>query len=57
MAATGVGALIGYWLDKWLGTEPWMLVVWFILGSTAGFYSVYRRMQEGMKPPPSDKSK
>ncbi|GEM_PF-2478696 len=57
VAATGVGALIGYLLDRWWDTAPWMLVIWFILGSVAGFYSVYRRMQEGMKPPPSDKSK
>ena len=57
VVCTLLGALIGYGLDKWLNTEPWMLVIWFGLGSAAGFFSVYRRMQEGMKPPPSDKSK
>ena len=57
VVSTLLGALIGYLLDKWLNTAPWMLVIWFILGSTAGFFSVYRRMQEGMKASPSEKSK
>jgi ATP synthase protein I len=47
VAATFVGTAIGYFLDKWLGTSPWMLIVWFVLGVIAGFVMVYRRMQQG----------
>lgn len=37
-----VGGAIGYWLDLWLGTEPWMLLFWAICGIIAGFRSLYR---------------
>ena len=56
-ASSLVGAAIGYFLDKWFDTDPWMLVVWFVLGSAAGLFSVYRRMQEGMNSQPPEKSK
>jgi ATP synthase protein I len=52
VAATVVGALVGYWLDKWLGTEPWLLVIWFLLGVLAGFYMVYRKTQLDLNEPP-----
>jgi ATP synthase protein I len=33
LAATlGVGVLLGYWLDRWLGTEPWFLFGGALLG-------------------------
>lgn len=44
VAATGVGAGIGYMLDRWLDTTPWLLVVFFLLGSAAGMMNVYRVM-------------
>ncbi|MFM9153717.1 MAG: AtpZ/AtpI family protein, partial [Methylocystis sp.] len=28
--------------DKWLGTQPWLLVFLVGLGVAAGFYNVYR---------------
>ncbi len=45
-AALLVGAGIGLLLDYWLGTRPWMLVLFFILGTAAGFLNVYRTSQE-----------
>ena len=33
-AMTGVGWL----LDRWLGTKPWLMVVGRVLGATVGFY-------------------
>lgn len=42
LAAIVVGAGIGWGLDRWLGTRPWLLIVFFILGAVAGFISVYR---------------
>jgi ATP synthase protein I len=45
--ALGVG--IGYYLDKWLHTEPWLLIVFLLLGVIAGFRSLYRAMKRLQK--------
>ncbi len=36
-----VGFAIGYGLDKWLDTSPWLKLVFFIVGIGAGFLNVY----------------
>jgi len=38
--AAGVG--IGYYLDKWLKTEPWFLIIFIMFGAAAGFRRLYR---------------
>jgi ATP synthase protein I len=38
--AVGVG--IGWLLDEWLGTRPWLMVLFFFLGAGAGMLNVYR---------------
>jgi ATP synthase protein I len=41
--AAVVGGLgIGWLLDRWLGTRPWLLVTGVVLGSAAGFYEFVR---------------
>jgi ATP synthase protein I len=37
-----IGALFGHWLDGELGTAPWMLLVFLIIGLIAGFRGVLR---------------
>jgi len=37
-----VGGVIGWGLDHWLGTNPLMLIVFFLLGAAAGIYNVIR---------------
>ena len=37
---TGFGA--GYVLDQWLGTKPWMMIVFFFLGTGAAFMNLMR---------------
>lgn len=37
-----IGMAIGYYLDRWLGTGPWLTVVWIGLGFAAGVRSLYR---------------
>lgn len=41
-AAIMVGGFMGYMLDKWLGTSPWFLLVFLVLGIIAGFWNVYK---------------
>lgn len=36
------GALIGWLLDSWLGTSPWLLLVMMFLGIAAAFRSIIR---------------
>ena len=44
VAALLVGGAIGLMLDRWLGTAPWLLVVFFLVGAAAGMLNVYRTM-------------
>lgn len=44
VASLIVGGGIGLLLDRWLGTGPWLMVVFFLLGAGAGFLNVYRVM-------------
>ena len=37
-----VGVGLGLLLDYWLGTAPWLLIVFFFLGASAGMLNVYR---------------
>lgn len=37
-----VGAAIGYLLDGYWGTRPWLLIIFLFLGGAAGFLNVYR---------------
>jgi ATP synthase protein I len=45
VAALLVGGGIGWLLDEWLGTRPWLMVVFFVLGAAAGMLNVYRLMK------------
>jgi ATP synthase protein I len=45
-AALVVGGGIGYVLDRWLGTQPWLMIVFFMIGAAAGFLTIYRTGQE-----------
>ena len=49
VAAVGVGTIIGFILDSWFGTKPWLILIFFILGAAAGMLNVIKaanRMQE-----------
>jgi F0F1-type ATP synthase assembly protein I len=37
-------ALGGIWLDKRLGTSPWLVILMVFGGAALGFWSMYRRM-------------
>jgi len=44
-----IGMLIGYWLDKWLDTEPWMIIIWTLLGVASGLISLVRGLKKFMR--------
>ncbi len=49
VAAVVVGTIIGFILDTWFGTKPWLIIVFFFLGSVAGILNIIRtakRMQK-----------
>ena len=51
VAGVGFGTLLGWALDRWLGTMPLFLIVLFMLGAAAGVLNAYRhlrRMQDGV---------
>jgi ATP synthase protein I len=45
-----VGVAIGFFLDRWLGTWPWLFLVFFVLGSVAGVLNVYRLFNPRSRP-------
>ncbi len=52
VAAVAVGTIIGFILDSWFGTKPWLIIIFFFLGTAAGILNVIRtanRMQKENK--------
>jgi ATP synthase protein I len=41
-----VGGGIGWLLDRWLGTSPLLLILFFLVGAAAGMYNVVRAARE-----------
>ena len=49
IAAVVVGTIIGFILDNWFDTKPWLIIIFFFLGTAAGILNVIRtanRMQK-----------
>lgn len=42
VASTVIALGVGYYLDKWLGTRPLFLLLFFLFGAAAGFLNLYR---------------
>jgi len=42
IGAPAGGFVIGFVLDKWLGTQPWLLLIMLFLGFVGGFVNVMR---------------
>ena len=42
IVAVSLGALIGWVLDDWLDTKPWLLVIFLLLGNAAGLWNIFR---------------
>ena len=49
VSAVAVGTIIGFILDSWFDTKPWLIIIFFFLGAIAGMLNVIRtanRMQK-----------
>ena len=49
VAAVVVGTIIGFILDNWFGTKPWLILIFFFVGVITGIMNVIKsakKMQE-----------
>ena len=49
VAAVLVGTIIGFILDNWFDTKPWLIIIFFFLGSIAGMLNVIRAARNMQK--------
>ena len=49
VAAVGVGTIIGFILDSWFGTTPWLIIIFFFLGAAAGISNVIKAVNRMQK--------
>ena len=42
VAAVLVGSIIGFILDNWFDSKPWLTIIFFFVGATAGILNVIR---------------
>jgi len=41
-SSIAIGLFSGYYLDKWLGTQPWLLIIFLLFGIASGIISLIR---------------
>ena len=56
-AAIVIGGLIGWLLDRWLGTKPAFMIVFFMLGVASGVWNVIRATSPASRVAPGDSGK
>jgi ATP synthase protein I len=46
------GGIVGWLLDRWFGTRPWLMLVFLFLGFAVGFWNVIRisKQSQGKAP-------
>jgi len=49
VAAVAVGTIIGFILDSWFDTKPWLIIIFFFLGAAAGILNVIRTANQMQK--------
>ena len=49
VAATFIGLAMGYYLDKWLGTAPWLTLIFLLFGIISGFRNIFILTQRELK--------
>lgn len=41
VASTLIGLAMGYYLDEWLGTTPWLTLTFLFIGIVSGFRNIF----------------
>ena len=49
VAAVAVGTIIGFILDDWFGTKPWLILIFFFVGVAAGIMNVVKSAKNMQK--------
>ena len=49
VSAVAVGTIIGFILDDWFGTKPWLILIFFFVGVIAGIINVIRSAKNMQK--------
>ena len=49
VAAVVVGTIIGFILDGWFGTKPWLILMFFFVGVIAGIINVIKSAKNMQK--------
>ena len=49
VAAVAVGTIIGFILDNWFGTKPWLIIIFFFIGVIAGIINVIKSAKNMQK--------
>ena len=45
VVTTFVGLAVGYFLDAWLGSKPWLTMIFLLLGIVAGFKNMFQEVK------------
>ena len=49
VATVVVGTIIGFILDSWFGTKPWLILIFFFVGVIAGIMNVIKSAKNMQK--------
>ena len=49
ISAVAVGTIIGFILDNWFGTKPWLILIFFFVGVIAGIMNVIKSAKKMQK--------
>lgn len=49
VASTFVGLAMGLYLDRWLGTSPWLTLLFLVFGIVSAYVSLYREIRKLIK--------
>jgi len=59
-SCVGLGVFLGWLLDRWLGTSPWLILVFSLLGVAAAFktmFELFKKINVDTSPASPEESK
>ncbi|MDY0190779.1 MAG: AtpZ/AtpI family protein [Desulfuromonas sp.] len=49
VASILIGMIMGYYIDRWLDTAPWFLLIFLVLGIISGFRNIFILTERELK--------